>query len=108
MFSGNKNMNNRVIEVVTFKLNKGVSEEDFLKTVTASSEFISTLDGLISRRLSCDSEGNWLEHVEWESLAHAEAASVEFGKAEEVKPFIKMIDTQSLKMSHNRLLASVQ
>ncbi|VAW25190.1 hypothetical protein MNBD_ALPHA11-908 [hydrothermal vent metagenome] len=69
---------------------------------------MSTLDGLISRRLSCDSEGNWLEHVEWESLAHAEAASVEFMKAEEVKPLVKMIDTSHVKMSHNRLLASVQ
>ncbi|MCF6326370.1 MAG: hypothetical protein L3J21_03645 [Devosiaceae bacterium] len=66
-------MNNRVIEVVTFKLNKGVSEYEFLKAVSASSEFIKTLDGFILRRLSCDDGGNWLEHVEWENLAHAEA-----------------------------------
>ena len=101
-------MNNRVIEVVTFKLNKGVSEEEFLKTVPASSEFVATLDGFISRRLSCDNEGNWLEHVEWESLAYAEAAAEEFMKVEDIKPFINMIDMSNTKMSHNRLLVSVQ
>ncbi len=101
-------MNNRVIEVVTFKLNKGVNEAEFLKTVPASSEFIFKLDGFISRRLSCDNEGNWLEHVEWESLSHAEAASVEFMGAEGVKPFVNKIDTGNIKLSHNRLLVSVK
>lgn len=101
-------MNNHVIEVVAFKLNNGASEGDFLKTIPATAQFLDRMDGFIARRLSCDNEGNWLEHVEWESLAKAEMASKAFMKEESAMPMMQFIDKDSVKLSHNRLLVSAQ
>ncbi len=100
-------MNNRIIEIVTFKLTKDVNEEDFLKTIPASNDFIKSCDGFISRRLSCNDENIWLEHVEWESLEAAMAASKVFMKVDKLMPMMQAIDKESVTMSHNRLLISL-
>ncbi len=100
-------MTNRIIEVVTFRLAQGVSREAFLKTVPASSEFVSKMPGFIARRLSESEDGTWLEHIEWETLEHAKVASEAFMKKESLKPMMEAIDGPGAKMSHNRLYVSV-
>lgn len=100
-------MKNHIVEVVSFKLNDGVSETDFLKTIPPTSKFIMSLDGFISRRLSCDDSGTWLEHVEWENMDKAKAASDAFMKEEGLMPMMQAIDEKSIKMAHNRLMVSL-
>ena len=100
-------MGNHVIEVVTFKLADGVSEAEFLKTVPASNDFLNTRDGFISRRLSRDDQGTWMEHIEWETLAAATAASEAFMNQASLKPLMQAIDGANAKMSHNQLMISV-
>ncbi len=100
-------MTNRVIEVVTFKLAKGVSDEEFLKTVPASSEFVRNLPGFIARRLSKGDNGIWLEHIEWKSLDDAKAASQAFMQEESLKPMMQAIDGSGARVGHNQLLVSV-
>ena len=100
-------MANHVIEVVLFKLAKGVSDEEFLRTAPASSEFVRRQKGFVARRLSKGDDGTWLEHIEWESLEDAVAASEKFMKEEGLKPMMQAIDGQGAKMGHNQLLVSV-
>ena len=100
-------MTNHIIEVVTFKLAEGISDQEFLKTVPASSEFVRHLKGFVARRLSKADDGTWLEHIEWESLEDANAASEKFMKEESLKPMMQAIDGPGAKMGHNQLLVSV-
>jgi len=100
-------MTNHVIEIVTFKLADGVSEAEFLKTVPASNDFLNTMDGFVSRRLSRDDEGTWMEHIEWKTLAAATTASEAFMKQASLKPMMQAIDGANAKMSHNQLMISV-
>ena len=57
-------MTKHVIETVTFKLEQGVSKEDFLETVPCSTDFATAQPGFIARRLSCAEDGIWVEHIE--------------------------------------------
>ncbi len=101
-------MTNHIIEVVSFKLADGVSDADFLKTVPASNEFIKTRAGFICRRLSKGDDGTWLEHIEWESLEAAKAASDAFMQEESLKPMMQAIDGANATMGHNTLMISVR
>ncbi|HHG91150.1 MAG TPA: hypothetical protein ENJ90_11840 [Devosia sp.] len=100
-------MTNRVIEVVSFRLAPGVSDEEFLKTVPASSEFVAGMPGFVARRLSRGEDGRWLEHIEWQTLEQAQAAAQMFMKEEGLKPMIQAIDGAGARMSHNRLHVSL-
>lgn len=100
-------MQNPVIEIVTFRLAEGVSDAQFLETVPASTEFITAMPGFIARRLSKNEDGTWLEHIEWQSIEQAVAASEAFMKEERLKPMMNAIDGASAKMNHNQLLISV-
>ena len=100
-------MTRHVIELVTFKLAPGVSKEEFLKTVPPSNEFLEGCTGFISRRLSCNEDGTWVEHVEWDSMAAAKAASDAFMITQSLKPMMQAIDGKNAIMRHNQLMISV-
>ncbi|MHA1545134.1 MAG: antibiotic biosynthesis monooxygenase family protein [Alphaproteobacteria bacterium] len=100
-------MTNRVIEIVTFNLAPGVTEAEFLEKIPTSTNFIKACEGFISRRLSRSEDGSWLEHVEWETMAAAKAASDAFMSEASLKSFMQAIDGSSAKVRHNQLLVSV-
>ena len=100
-------MTKHVIETVTFKLEQGVSKEDFLETVPCSTDFATAQPGFIARRLSCAEDGTWIEHVEWESMADAKRAAVVIGQTDSVKPFLKCINGPSVKLVHSELEMSL-
>ncbi|MCF6322323.1 MAG: hypothetical protein L3J32_11230 [Rhizobiaceae bacterium] len=100
-------MNERIIEAVTFKLAKGVSDADFLKTVAASTDFIKAREGFIARRLSKGEDGTWLEHIEWENMTAAKSASDAFMKEPSLAPMMQAIDGASAIVQHNQLQISV-
>ncbi len=101
-------MTNQVIETVEFKLASGISDEDFIKTSPPLSDFLKSCDGFIRRRLSKGEDGCWLEHVEWETLVAAKAASELFMKQETLAPYMQSIDMQSVKMQHQQLVISTE
>lgn len=100
-------MTKHVIETVTFKLEQGVSKEDFLQTVPCSTDFATAQPGFIARRLSCAEDGTWIEHIEWECMADAKRAAAIIGQTESVKPFLKCIDGPSAKLIHSELETSL-
>jgi len=93
-----------VIEIVSFKLAKSVSDEAFLKTIPLTSTFLKTCTGFISRHLSKGDDGEWVDHVEWANMADAQSASQKFMSDQSLKPFMEKIEGTSVNMRHNQLL----
>jgi hypothetical protein len=96
-------MTKHTIETVTFKLNKGVSREAFVEAAQAISVFASNRDGFISRRLSCNDDGLWIEHIEWETLDAAKSAAAEIGNDPTLGSCMQMIDGPSVELNHTTL-----
>jgi hypothetical protein len=100
-------MSNHVIETVTFGLMDGVSREQFLQAARQVNAFMAARPGFLRRRLSCEESGTWIEHVEWASMADAEAAAASIGGDEHARAFLRTIDAPSVKISHSELKVSV-
>lgn len=100
-------MSNHVIETVTFRLVDGVSQEQFLEDARQATAFMTARPGFLRRRLSCEENGTWIEHVEWARMEDAKAAAAEIGSDEHARAFVRTIDGPSVKISHSELKVSV-
>ncbi|CAN0601102.1 unnamed protein product [Ectocarpus sp. 12 AP-2014] len=100
-------MAKHVIETVTFKLNEGVSREDFAKIAEAMNGFVTSRPGFVARRLSCSADGEWIEHIEWADMEAAKGASAAIGSMESNKPFLSAIDGSTVTMRHTELEVSL-
>jgi hypothetical protein len=96
-------MTKHTMETVTFKLIKGASAEDFSKSATAITDYASGLGGFVMRRLSCTDDGLWVEHIQWETLADAQAAAAGIGSEESLAGCMSMIDPETVAMYHSTL-----
>jgi antibiotic biosynthesis monooxygenase (ABM) superfamily enzyme len=104
---GKEAVSNHVIETVTFRLVDGASQEQFLKAAEQASAFMTARPGFLQRRLSCEENGTWIEHVEWATMADAKAAAAEIGMDEQAQAFLRAIDGPSVKIAHSELKVSV-
>ena len=91
----------KVLELVVYKLNEGVSREHFLGTNGAVSTWISRQPGFISRELVYDRDGDrWVDVVWWETMEQAHAASQAAMTSESCQPMFALIDMESALMLH--------
>ena len=97
-------MNTKVIETVSFKLAEGVEDADFIKTTDAVSSYLQSCKGFNTRRLSKADDNTWLEHIEWDNMDDAKAASASFMDQESIVPYMQSIDPETVSMSHQDLL----
>ena len=94
-------MEGKVLELVVYKLNEGVSRERFLGTNGAVSTWISKQPGFLSRDLVHDAEDDrWVDVVWWETMEQAHAASEASMTSESCLPMFAQIDAQSMLMIH--------
>lgn len=100
-------MPRNIIETVTFRLKDGVDPAGFTKSATAMNAYVTGCTGFIARRLSCDADGLWIEHIEWQDMDAAKAAAAGIGVPEVNRPFLSAIDGPSVTMSHTELKVSV-
>jgi hypothetical protein len=92
---------NRTLELVVFELAKGVTNEEFLKTVGPVSQWVKTQPGFVSRDLVRDTEGNrWVEIVWWDSLEQAKVAAEAAMTSEACAPMFSKIDFENIQMLH--------
>lgn len=96
-------MSNQVVETVTFKLNSGVSRDDFIAAAKGMNAWIKARPGFMHRRLSCAHDGTWIEHVQWQDMQAAQAAAAEIGKAPENAAFLSAIDGPTVQLMHSEL-----
>ncbi|GAB5433382.1 MAG: hypothetical protein EpisKO_27520 [Epibacterium sp.] len=93
-------MTKTVVEVVTFKLNPGVSDADYVAASQKTESFIGAMRGFIDRRLSKGEDGTWMDYVVWADMTAAQDASVQFEQAECAADLMQMIDPKTLMMRH--------
>jgi hypothetical protein len=88
-----------VIDLVQFKLAKGVDEKTFLKlSDAAQTAFFDKADGHLGRELTRGEDGVWVDVIRWESLEKAEKASREFEKNPACQKLIQACDTDSMNV----------
>jgi hypothetical protein len=91
----------RVLELVVYKLNGGVSHAEFLATNDAVSSWISKQPGFISRELVYDADGDrWVDVIWWETMDNAQAASALSMTSDSCVPMFALIDMDSALMLH--------
>lgn len=100
-------MSKHVIETVTFKLNEGVSREQFAEAAQAMNSFVIAQPGFVARRLSCSEESEWIEHIEWEDMKAAKAAAAKIGSVEVNKPFLSAINGPTVTMRHSEVEVAI-
>jgi type IV pilus biogenesis protein CpaD/CtpE len=96
-----------LVELTTFKLNKGISNADFVKSAEQmENNFLKNQDGFIKRTLTISGDTLWTDIVYWENQEiHSKAMNMA-EKSEKVMPFMGKIDFNSVKMSLNKPMIS--
>ena len=91
----------KVLELVVYKLNEGVSHEEFLATNGPASAWLSKQPGFLSREVVYDAEGDrWVDVVWWETIEQAHAAVELAMSSESCSPMFALIDAESMLMLH--------
>lgn len=96
-------MTKQVAETVTFKLNHGVSPEDFVLLSQASTDFVRNTPGFIFRRLSAGEDGSWTDTVIWQDMGTALAVAESFGKQDFAPALMAAIAPDSVQIRHETI-----
>ncbi|MEW7006435.1 MULTISPECIES: hypothetical protein [unclassified Lentilitoribacter] len=89
-----------VIELVEFKLNSGIDEATALKAAEKVSQFAKDQSGFISRSLTKNSDGIWIDIIKWQNMEDAKLAGSKFGEDSRNAEFGSMIDGKTVRMLH--------
>ena len=91
----------KVLELVVYKLNEGVSRERFLETNEPVSKWIAAQPGFVSRDLVHDPDGDrWVDVIWWDTLDQARAAAELAMSSESCLPMFSLIEMDSALMLH--------
>jgi hypothetical protein len=97
----------KVLELVVFNLNDGVTQEQFAATLEPVSRWIAEQPGFISRELSYDAQSDrWVDVIWWESMEQAGAAAQLAMSSDHCAPMFAMLDMESAAMLHGELVHS--
>src|SRR5258708_2691691 len=100
-------MPERVIELVLLKIKSGLSDDAFLSTVAATTEFLKSCKGFICRRLAKGDEGQWLDYLESGSIDQAPAAAKAVHTSAMTKACNEVTDPASVSMRHLTVRAMI-
>lgn len=89
-----------VAEIVTFKLNDGVTDAEFVDISKASEEFVRSAPGFISRLLSKGEDGVWTDYVLWQDMESALAVGKAFPEQAFAPSLMGAIKSGSAQMRH--------
>lgn len=91
----------KVLEFARVKILPEFTKEQFIKEAKkVSRNFLAMQTGFISHRSYWTKQEEWVDLVEWESLADAESASAKVLTSEICQPWIRMMDPASIQMEH--------
>jgi heme-degrading monooxygenase HmoA len=89
-----------VIELVVFRIRRDIAEADFLRAASATSTFLSRCEGFIRRRLAKSDTDEWIDYVEWRSMADALTAARGFRESSETRAFNDAIEAGVTVVRH--------
>lgn len=88
-----------VVEVVTFKLQPGVSASEFRAVDKAvEKQHVAKQPGFVSRESVAGDNGEWLVIVHWRSAKDADASMASFQTAPAAADFMSKIDASTMSM----------
>ena len=88
-----------VIEVVQFKLAKGVTPAAFAALDRAvEREHVARQPGFMRRESAVSDDGEWLVVVHWASARDADASMASFTQAAAAQPFLAGLDAATMTM----------
>lgn len=93
-----------VAEIVTFKLQPGISDDAFLDLMQPSHGFASYAPGFVSRQLSKGCDGTWTDYVVWSSTKAAQDAAKSFLEQDFAPAIVGAIDKETFSMKHQDIL----
>ena len=97
-------MTKPVVEIVTFTLAEGITNEAFLEINKGTEAFVRSLPGFMHRQLSQGEDGRWTDYVTWDSMESAKAAAAAFMADGCTAELMKSIVPDSANMRHENLL----
>ena len=96
-----------LVEIVQFRMARGVDEETFLKASDAAQFFFTKSRGFVNRELAKAPDGlHWIDIVRWRTMSDAEQAARNAIKDPQYANFLRLIEKSSIKtarMEHTRL-----
>ncbi|SFD67314.1 hypothetical protein [Pseudoalteromonas denitrificans] len=99
----------QVVEIVQFKLNEGITEQDFMSSNDEFEKFLYQQSGMLYRSLCKSStNGTYTDIVYWQTMEQAKTAQQAFFDSEFCKQFMICIDKESVIMDHLDILAQTQ
>jgi hypothetical protein len=94
----------KTIEIVNFRLNPGVSDEDFLReTMSMERNFLGRLHGFLDRDTGKSAGGDWVVVLHWAAPEDAQASMDKFVGNEGTKAFTAKIDMSTFRMTRYEL-----
>ncbi|WP_433521420.1 antibiotic biosynthesis monooxygenase family protein [Nocardia pseudovaccinii] len=102
VFPVEKSSEDNILEAVTYRLQPGVTTEEFLAEGDNSIKFLQRQPGFVSRRLikATGEEQQWIELVWWKSHELAEQAGIDVQQSPECQKFFGLIDFESIVLLH--------
>lgn len=89
-----------VIEVATFKLQPGVTPDDFRPFDQAVEDgHVGRQPGFISRESAANGDDEWLVIVHWRSLKDADASMASFMTADATADFMSRLQPETMTMT---------
>ena len=92
-----------ILELVTFKLAKGISDEAFLAENEHLNNWVKIQPGFEYRALAKTNVGSWTDTVFWQNIETATAAQQSFGEEPSLQGMMKVIDMESVKVDHQQI-----
>jgi len=97
-----------VVEIVKFKLEKGITEQDFLVSNEAMDSFLKEQVGMIYRSLCFSSENNeYIDIVYWQDMSAAKKGQDAFFESKLCQQFAKNINKESVSLDHVNVIAAL-
>ena len=101
-------MQNTVIEIVSYQLKAGISQQDLLAIHEQVNSFIQALPGFMYRSVAENDSGVLYDVVYWQDMASAKAAGEAFIADSAGQALMAIVDEKSVSMSHMPLLTQAQ
>jgi hypothetical protein len=99
--------NTHVLEIAEFALSPDADRGAFQTALKDTNAFVAAQPGFVDRRTAELPDGRWIDVVEWQSKAQAEAAAAKFmsGQHPELSGFIAALDMTTGSMRHATIAA---
>jgi hypothetical protein len=88
------------VEVVLYRARAGVADQQVVEASDALQSDLEGLPGYLRRRLMKSADGQWVDAVDWRSLAEAEAAAAVIMARPSAARFMGLVEESTIQMLH--------